>query len=404
MTNGDPLPRIKIAGIVIIAAIIICVGACSIMVFDDQSRGGWDTNWKVSPGGYYYQDLNLLDDGSIICMSESDSRVHMIDAQGNEEWRYQKAYMISISVSDNGWTFFASDNGSLRGDITALDPYGNLAWEICEYGQFETPVIGEEFLAMEHHTLGWNGSYEIVALDLQGNWLWNLAIEGEDLVSPSFAENGTLMAFSTDGYINGISNGEIEWRLHVDEVGDSILALNDAIYYTANYIDQTGDRSHLGCLDLDGTVRWTFPSDEKPESHMYGPYLGKDDSILCLYSVASPHGDDGIFSIVEGEEMWSYQEDYLWGLRVSGDSVLAMTETGPIGLDGNGNLEWRIDVKGRDSPAISEGDVYFLVYDGALSMRKSLISSEIALAIFIPTIAILLTVLYLVTRKRSGQE
>jgi outer membrane protein assembly factor BamB len=383
-----------------VGIVAILIATCGYLVYDDQNRGGWQTNWQVSPGGTSYRDLTLLDD-SIIFMSSGDSTIYSIDTDGTVLWEFRKGSMGPISVSEEGWSYFVTQNGSHRDDLNALGPDGELHWILSLYGGIGEPIMSQDMIVMTHETLDWNGTTEIIAVDHDGNILWEIGM-GSDLGSPVIARNGTVVAFSSDGHIHGILDGSIDWSIQVESDVDSILPLQDGFCYSTS-----GDGSSypsLICIDAGGDRRWSYPEHDMEDALISEPRNGPNGHILGLFTIAAPGEEDTLFSLdQEGNVVWAHQEERLWGVRTSGEEVLAMSGDGPIKLNPDGEIIWRIDVEGRGAPAEADGEVYFLVEDGVRSVSPSVISTEMALAIFLPLILIVLTIYLMAQRHRKGR-
>lgn len=387
--------------LLIVAVIVTSVVACTLLILNDQGNNGWQTKWEFQPDEANLQNLKLLDDGRMVFQTTAPPKIYCLYPNGSLCWEYESDEILTISVRSDGWTFFNADSEGNTGGIVALDSNGNVEWAHYEYGDFHEVVIGSNELVIVHRPITVDGKNEILALDYEGDELWRVALEGYHFHDPAFSENGTVLAFSDDGFLNGIDqNGAISWRIPVEIGGNPPIATNQSIYYTSNYV-LGGTHAHLFALDVNGDLKWKFPTEEGEEPYIFGPYMGDDGTIYCIYAQTFPGGMDTIYALnLDGTVKWSYQELRLWDLNVSHDSILAMSDSGPVAIDHDGSLDWRIESQGKGCPAQdSEGTVYFLKFDGVVAMTKSPISTSLALIIFVPIILIAATALVLVSRK-----
>jgi hypothetical protein len=215
-------------------------------------------------------------------------------------------------------------------------------------------------------------------LGSDGNLIWNLAIEGEPVITyntgaPTIGANGTI--YIVVGYhAYALTQGKILWKTDF-EVAPVALSIGDngTIYFGGIWVysndNQEPHLSPQGALNPNGSLKWLYQVDNWSSTYR-SPTIGNDGTLYCL----GARNDNPVAELrainPNGTDKWALQVQY------DENSTLTYSSTDPVvsgdgtifigccssfmAINPNGTVKWRYMLEGRPDSIIigDDGIVY----------------------------------------------
>jgi outer membrane protein assembly factor BamB len=369
--------------------------------------------WMSPISGY---EVNILigENGAIYLKDEYHIRA--INSDGNESWSLPSAY----------GSFALAHDGTIRvitsSEVTSLGPDGAFLWSVTIPGLnsvLAAPVIDKNDIV--YGPLDNRSSPDlipgIVAVSPEGTIRWTFESAGIPGLSIAIADDGTVLfttsIYGGSSYLYAINpNGTLKWRSETSSgwmSGRLAVGGDGSIYLT--------DGNSMQVFGSDGSYKWSFQRSEFFPSPCIGDdivIVSSDQNVTCL--------------ALSGNEMWTYNthEDVTDQLMMKNGSLMLITRSSVIFLDGNGTLETSARIFETSSsmhslwnPIIdSDGTIYliffgegsYLVKLGAAPEHPELTARILELTIFLPltvglsVIAAIILIIHSSRRKNRKTE
>jgi outer membrane protein assembly factor BamB len=325
-------------GVAIGADNIIYTGASepnSLYALNHDGTEKWQ--YEMGSEDYHYPAGTpaIGKDGTIYVPRLKPGNLLAITPDGELDWMYTPArgsgyWMASSPTIDTDGTVYIPDfNNNPRGALSAVNPDGSLKWyyAIAETGYERDPVSaiaiddkkGHLYFGASNKHLDY-GDFRLLALNREGELLWDFETIGPVYAAPAIGEDGTVYVGSRNGEFYAVSpEGDLKWQYSTGPVtGAAVIASDGTII--------VGDHdSNIYAFSQDGQLKWQYETDG-----LIGDTLAVD-------------GNDTIYA--------GCNDTYLYSISISGQK------------------NWMVKTNGRitGAPAIgSDGRIYITSYDGYL--------------------------------------
>jgi len=318
-------------------------------------------------------------DGTLYMGSIFDSFAHALNADGTHKWTFDVGHTViasSPAVGADGTVYLAATDGYLF----ALRADGTLKWNHrWDSSGLSHPALGADGTV---YVGNGNGSLYAVKGD-DGTLKWTYQT-GDRICSAPAVDDGTVYAGSTDGYLYALQadDSTLKWKYKAtgDACSSPAVGADGSVYVGSS-------DGLLHALDVEGTVRWTYPTGDRVSS----PAVDADGNVYV-------GSYDGYLYALEanGTLKWTYgyqPTPYAAGSpAVGSDGTVYVGLSGEIGdsklhaLDADGKLKWLYKVKEDivSSPALgADGTVIVNSPNGnlyAFGLSAAYVTSSLHLA------------------------
>lgn len=174
--------------------------------------------WSFAAGGAIDASAAIGADGTLYFSTERGI-LYAVSPSGEKQWEYAISRQITAApvIGEDHriyiGSYFGWDNGSLPGNLYALNPDGTLAWVVGSSGEMETGILGSAVLSRDGLVIfgvapllaGQNyGRLRAVALD--GTLKWEFDTEQSVVqCSPTIGPDGTIYVGTVVGKVFALS-------------------------------------------------------------------------------------------------------------------------------------------------------------------------------------------------------
>ena len=247
----------------------------------------YETDWDVN-------SVSISSDGSYIAAGSEDSKVYLLDREGNLLWSYETLIkgdsVLSVSISSDGSYIAAGTGGIWSDEVRLLDRERNLLWSYETGGSVLSVSISSDgsYIAA--------GSDKVYLLDREGNLLWNKTTGGW-VYSVSISSDGSYIAAGTGGIWGDKvclfdKEGNLLWSYETGDDVRSVSISSDGSYIAAGSDDKV-------CLfDKEGNLLWSYETG----GSVLSVSISSDGSYIAA-------GSDKVYLLDrEGNLLWSDYE------------------------------------------------------------------------------------------------
>jgi len=250
--TGGPIfscPAISEEGVIFIGSTDSSVYALEDSITYPKLKWSYKTNDKIKT------PILLGTDGSVYVFG---GELYALDADGNLKWTYHTgiSYPGGGALALDGTTIYTPHVEALNIYVAAIDTNGTEKWK-CDLGppsfSFTTPTVGSDGTIYWAH-LDAPGVGRIIAINPDGTIDWRSdSIGGIQFSSPAIATDGTIYVGSASG-LNAINlDGTLKWVFPTDGAVYSSPAVdNEGTIYFGTY------DSIFYAVDSDGNLKWDY--------------------------------------------------------------------------------------------------------------------------------------------------
>jgi hypothetical protein len=297
-------------------------------------------------------DLSISGAGQITCFPSADDRGDGIIAVNHSGKPYDPFLgmktVVALDISEDGHEALALDHGGNLFCVNPVKGYG--IWK----GKSSPRNTGVSFADNTKDSIVYSDQGKIVMFDSEGNQIWDYNFPERLLKAFLSPDSQSIFYASERGEIGCLKNSKGEVRNQVEFLEKQVSHQTVvAPYYFRKLwsIELNGSREHnpevccwLGHEGVDYSVVWNGA-----------------DSISCFNDV--------------GEEIWSqrYSETTLKAISASADAdlIVAVTNSGVIGFDIDGNESFKIFGSYADVFVFPESSLIFVSDMGKVKFYQS---------------------------------
>ncbi len=209
-----------------------------------------------------------------------DRRVFAFHPWGEESWNALLAGVpVDPAITAEGTIIYGTDFGS----IVALDPAGDILWDLVADERFLSPV------SSAGRILAATGGGEVIALDLKGNLLWRKPLSENLTGSLSVTAGNDLIALSKQGFLLRIrDDGQLTEKFDVRGSGELFSVTPSGKYVFGRedwlvYAYQGSLPASTGWPQPGGDPQHTSNSMPRVESDAWLEAFREDVDYLYLY-------------------------------------------------------------------------------------------------------------------------